>query len=160
MKHPKVHIVVPYAAAIPLFRKPLIRLLAEKGFSLRVWAPDWTLELREKLKGLGEARGYPMNRTGTNLAQDVVTLLTLFQAFVRERPHVVLTFQPKPNVYGILAAALAGVPRRFAVVEGLGFAFTPGEDSLKKRWIRASLRMLYKLSFALAHKVFFLNPDD
>ncbi|MDM7325324.1 MAG: glycosyltransferase family 4 protein [Thermus sp.] len=109
---------------------------------------------------MGEIGKYPMNRTGINPIQDLGTIFTLLWTFVFQRPDIVLTFQPKPNAYGILAAALAGVPRRFAVVEGLGFAFTPGEESLKKRLVRASLRTLYKLSLSLAHKVFFLNPDD
>ncbi|RTI12727.1 glycosyltransferase family 1 protein [Thermus scotoductus] len=160
MRHANVHIVVPYAAAVPLFRKPLLKLLSEKGFYFRVLAPDWTPELKQGLKSIGEIGEYPMNRTGISPIQDLGTILTLLRTFVFHRPDVVLTFQPKPNVYGIIAAAMAGVPRRFAVVEGLGFAFTPGEESLKKRVVRAVLKVLYRLSFSLAHKVFFLNPDD
>jgi len=52
------------------------------------------------------------------------------------------------------------VPFRAAVVEGLGYAFTPGEENFKKRLLRGVLSGLYRISFALAHKVFFLNPDD
>ncbi|GAA5337063.1 glycosyltransferase family 4 protein [Thermus thalpophilus] len=103
---------------------------------------------------------YSLERTGLSPLADLQTLVTLTTAFVRLRPGMVITFQPKPNVYGILAAALARVPRRYAVVEGLGFAFTPGEESLKKRLVRVILKGLYWLSFSLAHKVFFLNPDD
>ena len=106
------------------------------------------------------AEGYPLNRAGLSPLADLATLVALGLAFRRLRPRMVITFQPKPNVYGIMAAALVGVPRRFAVVEGLGFAFTPGEENLKKRVARAALRFLYRLSFSLAHKVFFLNPDD
>ncbi|MDM7324885.1 MAG: glycosyltransferase, partial [Thermus sp.] len=145
-----------------MFRFQLLASLREKGCETLVLAPDWTPSLKAGVEDTIGAltEDYPLNRAGVSPLADLQTAVVLLWTFRRTRFSVVLTFQPKPNVYGILAAALAGVPRRFAVVEGLGFAFTPGEDSLKKRWIRASLRMLYKLSFALAHKVFFLNPDD
>lgn len=157
----RVVLVTPYAPAIPLFRGPLLGALRDRRFAVWVFAPDWTPELKAWVEATGAvASDYPLLRAGVNPLSDAKTLGALMAAFWRNRPDVVITFQPKPNVYGILAAALAGVPRRFAVVEGLGFAFTPGEESLKRRLVRVSLRMLYKLSFSLAHKVFFLNPDD
>lgn len=155
-------LVFPKASSVLLFRKTLLVLLSQKGFRAEALAPDWTPKLKEEIEKLTGARaeGYPLQRTGISPLADLKTLGTLISVFRRLRPDVVVTFQPKPNVYGILAAALAGVPRRYAVVEGLGYAFTPGEESLKKRLIRATLKGLYRLSFGLAHKVFFLNPDD
>ncbi|WP_026329069.1 glycosyltransferase family 4 protein [Thermus scotoductus] len=159
---PTVALIVPYAPAVPLFRRPLLQELAGRGFTSLVYAPDWTEALE---KALEQERGvralhYPLKRTSISPLADLKTLLSLAVSLAHSQPHLVLTFQPKPNVYGIIAAAMAGVPRRFAVVEGLGFAFTPGEESLKKRVVRAVLKVLYRLSFSLAHKVFFLNPDD
>ncbi|RTH28094.1 glycosyltransferase family 1 protein [Thermus scotoductus] len=158
----RVLLVVPFAPAVRLFRLPLLRLLRERGIDPLVFAPDWAQELEEEVKRStgAMAEGYPLNRAGLSPLADLATLVALGLAFRRLRPRMVITFQPKPNVYGIMAAALVGVPRRFAVVEGLGFAFTPGEENLKKRVARAALRFLYRLSFSLAHKVFFLNPDD
>ncbi|WP_460375769.1 glycosyltransferase family 4 protein [Thermus antranikianii] len=157
-----VALIFPYAPAILLFRKALLLSLAEKGIRVEVLAPDWTPALRVEVEKMTGAKtlDYSLERTGLSPLADLQTLVTLTTAFVRLRPGMVITFQPKPNVYGILAAALARVPRRYAVVEGLGFAFTPGEESLKKRLVRVILKGLYWLSFSLAHKVFFLNPDD
>jgi len=159
---PTVALIVPYAPAVPLFRRPLLKELAGRGFTSLVYAPDWTEALE---KALEQERGvralhYPLKRTSISPLADLKTLLSLAVSLAHSQPHLVLTFQPKPNIYGILAAALARVPLRAAVVEGLGFAFTPGEDTLKKRLVRAVLKVLYRLSFAFAHKVFFLNPDD
>lgn len=159
---PTVALIVPYAPAVPLFRRPLLKELAGRGFTSLVYAPDWTEALEKALeqeKG-AKALHYPLKRTSISPLADLKTLLSLAVSLAHSQPHLVLTFQPKPNVYGILAAALARVPLRAAVVEGLGFAFTPGEDTLKKRLVRAVLKVLYRLSFAFAHKVFFLNPDD
>jgi glycosyltransferase involved in cell wall biosynthesis len=113
------------------------------------------------LEALGvEPLDYPLDRTGINPLNDLRTLFYLYRLMREGRPDAVIAFQPKPNVYALLAARLASVPVRAAVVEGLGFAFTPGEETFKKRIVRAVLKALYKLSFAFAHKVFFLNPDD
>ncbi|WP_409605739.1 glycosyltransferase family 4 protein [Thermus sp.] len=127
-----------------------------------VFAPDWTTKLRAEVEGATGAKAldYPLKRTGISPLSDLRTLIALTLAFWRLQPGMVIAFQPKPNVYGILAATLAGVPGRYAVVEGLGFAFTPGEEGFKKRVVRVALKGLYRLSFSLAHKVFFLNPDD
>ncbi|WP_243031840.1 glycosyltransferase family 4 protein [Thermus altitudinis] len=158
----KVAIVVTYAPEVSLFRGVFLQLLKVRQRETIVLAPDWAPQLSAALERSTGARtlNYPLQRTGINPLADLKTLGALILVSRRLRPDVVVTFQAKPNVYGILAAALAGVPRRYAVVEGLGFAFTPGEESLKKRLIRAILKGLYRLSFSLAHKVFFLNPDD
>lgn len=162
MERIAIVLVVPYAPAVSLFRKSLLKCFCERRLSVGVLAPDWTPKLRAEVESTTGARtlDYPLERTGISPLADIRTVLDLVRAFLRLRPGVVITFQPKPNVYGILAAALARVPRRYAVVEGLGFAFTPGEESLKKRLVQVILKGLYWLSFSLAHKVFFLNPDD
>src|SRR3546814_11204939 len=64
-------------------------------------------------------------------------------------------------MYGASAAGLAGVPGRYAMIEGLGFAFTEGQ---RPSWRRASLQRivakLYRSALRLAERVVFLNPDD
>jgi len=155
-------LVVPFAPSVLLFRAQLIRCFRQRGAKVVVFAPDWTAGLKQSMASIAAAvaEDYPLERAGVNPFADLRTLVVLSLAFRRLRPGMVITFQPKPNVYGIMAAALVGVPQRFAVVEGLGFAFTPGEENLKKKVARAALRFLYRLSFSLVHKVFFLNPDD
>ncbi len=156
-----VVIVAPYAASVPLFRGPLIKEFAQKGWEVIVLAPDFTPKIRETVMLLGaRALDYPLDRTGINPVRDLQTLRVLVRILRTLRPRVMLAYQPKPNIYGTLAAWLAGVPGRYALVEGLGFAFTPGEEGLKKRLVRTAMRVLYKLSLGKATKVFFLNPDD
>ncbi|MGA4642858.1 hypothetical protein [Limisphaera sp. 4302-co] len=124
----KIAIVTPYAPTFLHFRGPLVKYLREQGHDLALFAPDWTPELRRTVEGFsqGKVESYPLDRTGVNPLGDLRTLAALSFSFLYLSPQVVLTFQPKPNVYGILAAGLARVPLRAAVVEGLGFAFTPG----------------------------------
>jgi glycosyltransferase involved in cell wall biosynthesis len=74
----------------------------------------------------------------------------------RIRPDVVLAYTIKPVIYGSLAAAVAGVPRRFALVTGLGYAFTGERGGL----LTGLIRRLYRIALERVHKVFFQNPDD
>jgi glycosyltransferase involved in cell wall biosynthesis len=154
-------IVNPFADSVIAFRGPLLSYLRGKGFHVVCLAPDCRAKIGQAMEALGvEPLDYPLDRTGINPLNDLRTLFHLYRLMREGRPDAVITFQPKPNVYALLAARLASVPVRAAVVEGLGFAFTPGEETFKKRIVRAVLKALYKLSFAFAHKVFFLNPDD
>lgn len=75
----------------------------------------------------------------------------------RVRPQYVLGYTIKPVIYGSLAAWLAGVPRRFALITGLGYAF---QDAGGRGGLRALVQRLYALALARVHGVFFQNPDD
>ena len=62
----------------------------------------------------------------------------------------------KPVIYGSLAAWLARVPNRFALVTGLGYAFqieAAGRLQVLVQW-------LYSMALRRVKKVFFQNPDD
>lgn len=161
---PKVEsfaLVNAYTPSLIRFRGSLIQELAKGRFHILVLSPKLTPEVVAKVRYLGgEALDYPLERTSLNPLADIRTTFALWRIFRQKRPKVVLTWQAKPNIYGTLAAAAAGVPVRAAVVEGLGYAFAPGEKSLKKRLIRSAIGFLYRIGFTFAQKVFFLNPDD
>jgi glycosyltransferase involved in cell wall biosynthesis len=68
----------------------------------------------------------------------------------------------KPVIYGSLAAFVAGVPRRFAMVAGLGYVYTP-EDSkprLARRLLSSVVTRLYRVALRTCHLAFFQNEDD
>ena len=158
----RVVLVSPYSGSIVNFRGPLIRELSGQGMKVYVLAPDYTDKVRLEVRALGaEPLDYPLNRTGLNPLQDLLSLLALRRAFLRLKPDVVLSYNPKPVVYGTLAAWMVGVPRRTSLIEGLGYAFVEdGVLSLRRRLLRTGLKRLYRLALSRAHKVFFLNPDD
>jgi glycosyltransferase involved in cell wall biosynthesis len=76
----------------------------------------------------------------------------------RIRPSHVLGYTIKPVLYGSLAAWLAGVPRRSALITGLGYAFQ-GQAN-ERGGLRVLVQWLYGLALRRTHKVFFQNPDD
>lgn len=153
-------LVASFPDSLLLFRGPLIDALLEANQEVHVAAPDLSTTTAVRLAL--EARGVsvheiPLRRTGTNPVADARLTLHLIRLMSRIRPDRVLGYTIKPVIYGTLAATFARVPRRFALVTGLGYAFQGnGERGL----LRSLVQWLYALALRNTHKVFFQNPDD
>ncbi len=163
MKKLRVAVIGNQAFSLIHFRGSLIRAMVEKGHKVLALAPDYDEKTKERIKALGAVPiDYYLSRTGLNPFQDAYTFLQLFFLLRKLKPDVVLSYAVKPVIYGTLAAWLARVPRRFALIEGLGYSFTPTgkKENLKKKIIRQIVHILYRLSLPRATKVFFLNKDD
>lgn len=157
--------IAGYAPSLLGFRGPLIAALQQKGLQVHVAAPDLGVGavLRSKLEAQGlVVHDVPLQRTGTNPLADLRGLWALWRLMRHVRPDFVLGYTIKPVIFGSIAAKLAGVPRRFAMVEGLGFVFTPSEEGLsfKRRVLKRLVLWLYRLGLSRADRVIFLNPDD
>lgn len=144
------------------FRGRLIADLHARGVKVFALAPGLDAETRRQIAALGgEPRDIAMARTGNNPLEDARTLLSIHRELRRVRPDAILSYTIKPVIYGTFAAWLAGVPRRFSMVEGLGSVFIEGEaTNWRRRAVRAILFRLYARAFALSEQVVFLNPDD
>ena len=142
------------------FRGPLIAALHGRGFEVHVVAPplpdDHAVAQRLKVMGV-RMHSVLLARTGTNPLADLSTLWNLWRVMRRVRPDYSLGYTVKPVVYGSLAARLAGVKHRFALITGLGYAFQEGRGG---RGLRRLVQQLYALALRQVHKVFFQNPDD
>lgn len=148
---------------ITTFRKELILELIERGHEVYALASDYSETSRQQVKAFGAIPiSYPMDRAGLNPIKDFINWLALCRTLKQIKPMVVLSFFMKPSIYGTLAAKVVGVERRFAMVEGLGYAFTKERRgfTLKKKLIQKVLGLLSTVSFFFADKVFFLNRDD
>ncbi|WP_260591704.1 MULTISPECIES: glycosyltransferase family 4 protein [Pseudomonadota] len=158
----KITVMSNAANTLIRFRGHLLELLVRRGHDVHVLAPEYNTEQAKHLKDMGvTTHTYHIDRAGQNPLSDLRTLRDLTRWFRRERPDVSLTFFIKPNIYGGLAAALARVSRRIGMVEGLGYLFiSSGPDGLAKRASRTLAISLLRASFARAHRVIFLNPDD
>jgi glycosyltransferase involved in cell wall biosynthesis len=144
------------------FRGPLIAALQARGFQVHVAAPDWPQGhhtcLQLETQGL-TVHNTHMRRTGTNPIGDLATLWALWRLMHRVQPQFVMGYTIKPVIYGSLAAWLAGVPRRFALITGLGYAFQ-GEGEGQRGRLQALVQRLYALALSRVNLVFFQNPDD
>jgi len=160
----KFLIIASYPASILKFRGALIQALQDKGFDIHIAAPEFNdyPEERDNLIALGYiVHDIPMQRTGTNPAIDAKTLLALYHLMRKIKPDYMMAYTIKPVIYGSLAAKLARIPQRFALITGLGYAFQGAdEQGYKKSNLQKIMHKLYSVALASTHKVFFQNPDD
>ena len=144
------------------FRGKLLEAIAARGFEIHIMAPELSsfAEEHQQLLQLGyQVHEIPMQRTGTNPLADLKLLKHMYQQICRIQPDYVLSYTIKPVIYGTLAAWLAKVSHRFALITGLGYAFQnveSGQRSLFQKMVHG----LYAQALKHADKVFFQNPDD
>lgn len=155
----RILVIASFPESILQFRGLLLGSLVSAGADVHLAAPGVT-----RLQGLedklafppGRLHDLPLDRNGTNALGDVRLLFGLVRLMRKTRPAAVLPYTIKPVVYGTLAAWFAGVPRRYALITGLGYAFTGERRGLLSRIIMS----LYRMALKRATKVFFQNPDD
>ena len=145
------------------FRGKLLEAIHQQGFEIHIVAPEVALFKTEQQKL--EALGYyihevPMQRTGTNPIADLKTLWAIYNIIKKIKPDYVLSYTIKPVIYGTLAAWLAKVPYRFALITGLGYAFQNVEHGSKRSFFQKIVHGLYQQALSHSNKVFFQNPDD
>lgn len=156
----KILIVASLAESLITFRGPLIASLRSHKFDVHVAAPAITSSkaTHERLREIGaQAHDVTLRRAGISPTADLTTLADLWRLMRRIQPDIVLAYTIKPVIYGMIAAWLARVPRRFALITGLGYAFTSDEGRTP---IRLLAQQLYRFSLTRAQHVFFQNPDD
>lgn len=157
---PRLLLIAGLAESILNFRGDLLRAFQSKGLEIHVAAPPLADEsgLRRDLEACGWiVHDIPLLRAGVNPLADLRTLWNLWRLMCRVKPDWVLPYTIKPVIYGLLAARLAGVPGRYAMITGLGYAFM---GNAKRSQLARLVRGLYRVALRSASKVFFQNGDD
>jgi glycosyltransferase involved in cell wall biosynthesis len=156
----RVVVIGGFAPSLIRFRGDLIAAMARAGHEVIGCAPGEDPEVAKALQARG-ARYLPVafDRSGINPIADLSSLLGLRRLLRELRPDVVLAYTAKAVIYGAGAAQLAGVPRVFAMITGLGYAFIEGRE-LKRRILRQVTTRLYRASLAGCEAILFQNQDD
>ena len=149
----RIGIVANSAFNIYNFRLGLIKKLKQEGHWVIAIAPAdaYTPLLKEEDIDVIEIKH--LSRKGTNPLHDLRLCNELRKIYHQQKLNIVLQYTIKPNIYGTIAAKLAGV-KSICTVTGLGYTF------LNKNIASTIAHWLYKLSFAFANKVLFQNQDD
>lgn len=140
------------------FRGGLIKALVSRGMDVCVIVPPGPYV--SKLEEIG-ARCLPiaMNRFITPF-QDLKLLSQLYRVFKSEQFDLVHNMTIKPNIFGTVAAKLAGIPRIVCLVSGIGYVFSDELNSIRNKIIRVIAIFLYRVSLGISHKTWFQNQDD
>ena len=162
MERARFLLVASFPDSLIQFRGPLMDALLEAGQEVHVAVPCLVPggEVAVVLANKGvRVHSIPLQRTGLNPIKDLRLLMSLIALMLRLRPGFVLSYTIKPVIYGSMAAWLTGVKHRFALVTGLGYAFT-GTASGERALLRRLIQRLYRFALKRTHCVFFQNPDD
>ncbi|SEK02441.1 glycosyltransferase family 4 protein [Paraburkholderia diazotrophica] len=148
----RICLVCNTAFAIYTYRQGLIRMLVARGVEVTVIAPrDRTFDL---LKEMGcRCIELHVASKGTNPRDDLRTMWSLYTLYRSVRPHIVFHYTIKPNIFGTIAAKLAGV-ESVAVTTGLGYVF------IQQSRAAQIAKLLYRFAFRFPREVWFLNKDD
>lgn len=136
------------------FRLGLIRQLKNAGYDVIVIAP--VDEYIRYLNETGVVQHIPLRYLApqsTNIFRDLALIFELWGIYSKEKPHLILHYTIKPNIFGNIAARLAGIPA-ISTITGLGYTF------LHRSLINRMVPMLYRSSFRWASRVIFYNKED
>jgi len=154
----KVVVIAGYGPSLVGFRGPLIRAMVTQGHDVVALAPE--AEPPAGFLELGASyEQCALERTGMRPDRDVRMLGRLVRQLRRLAPEVVFAYTMKPVAYGMLAAWMAGVPRRYGLFTGLGYLFI-GDGSSRQRLVHAMAVPLLRAGTSRATAIFVQNPDD
>ncbi|KAA0875743.1 glycosyltransferase family 4 protein [Nitrincola tapanii] len=159
----KIVIIGTVASSILGFRGPIIQKLLSDGHQVFAFAIDYTSDQKKQLTDWGGVPvDYQLSRSGLNPFADLKMMFALKKQLMSIQPDIVFSYFVKPVIYGTLAAKWARVPKRIAMLEGLGFAFTeqPEGKAFKTKLIQQIQLLLYRIAFPASTDLVFLNPDD
>ena len=149
--------------AVVAFRGALVRELVARGHEVIVSTPKPAErrpdEVEDALRALGAQCVFaPLDRTGLHPLRELEARRHYRDLFERVRPDGVFVSNPKPVFHAIPAARAAGVPRRVAMITGLGHVFIA--ESPKARILRMVAVALYRRAMRDATTVLFQNGAD
>ncbi|BAY51077.1 glycosyltransferase family 4 protein [Thermosynechococcus vestitus] len=143
------------------FRKDLIIDLIASGYSVHCIVPASLDKEKRAILELGASFDEVyLERNSVNPFHDIHTLLSLVTLIKRINPSCILAFTAKPIIWGLTAAKLLGIEKRFVLFTGLGYFFSMNDRSMRDKCVGNILALLYKMTLPSATKVIFQNPDD
>jgi glycosyltransferase involved in cell wall biosynthesis len=139
--------------SLALLLGPQLRAFADAGMEvIAVSAPG---PFVDQLNTWG-IRHVPLRHAtrSVSVGHDVLALYELERLFRRLRPDIVHTHNPKPGLYGRIAARTAGVPGVVNTVHGL---YAAPEDPLTRRSVVYALE---RIAATCSNVELFQNPED
>jgi len=154
-----MNVLINSGRAIPFFtiRRKLITSIISKGH--RVIVTGYQDGFEKEIEAIGASFiKVPFARAGFNPISDIGLILKYHRIIKRENIDIVHSYTIKPNIYGSIAAGLAGINEVFPTLNGIGFAFTG--HGIKARIARFFASILYWTAFRCSKSIFFHNSDD
>lgn len=158
-----IAIIGSQAFSLINFRGHLISSMVQSGIKVYCFAPDFSKKTCIKLEEIGGIPvNYSLQRTGINPFIDLFDIYKLTIQLYQLNVDACLTYFIKPVIYGTLAAYIAGIKNRFAIIEGLGYIFTESKavSNFGFLIVKKITRIMFFLTLKLISKIIVLNLDD
>lgn len=134
------------------FRHELIEKMIESGYEVYV-----SLPYSKKIKALKDMGcifvSTDINGRGTDIFEDIKLCLEYIKILIKVKPDIVLSYTVKPNIYGGIACRIMKIPY-ICNITGLGSGY------LKDGLVKEIIKILSRISYKKATKVFFQNTSD
>ena len=155
----KILIVGSIAGSMVSFRGDLIKAWLKSGYQVTALTRPAKAARLEKIRDLG-AKHYPipLYRDGMNPVQDLKLFVSLRRIISAEEPRYIFAYTVKPIIYAAFGARSFQSVQLFAMITGLGYAFSGG--SFKQRLVQCLLRLMYGQALKRYSLIFFQNRDD
>jgi Glycosyltransferase len=141
------------------FRSQLVEAMIERGHTVHVSSPDLIGAFADHFRSLGaKPHDVPLKRTKVSFVGDIAYCRYIHRLIGEEGIDFVLNYTIKPNIWGSIAARLAGV-RSASMVTGLGFAFI-SRKGFTRRLTQMVAQRLYRIAARANSHIIFQNPDD
>lgn len=149
----KLMFVANYMWDIYIFRAGVLRELIADGHEVIAVAPDdKRIDIEKAIPGL-KAISIKLNKRGINPIEDLKLVRELYTLYKKENPDLIFHYTIKPNIYGSIAAKLAG-KKSIAILTGLGYSF------IQKSLVSKIAVALYRFSLRFSQEIWVLNEDD
>ena len=159
----RVAIITTYASSLGNFRSELLIEMNRRGWEVHVIAPDFDEVSLEAAKNLGATPHFcKFNRTGFNPLVNLFGFVQLCLLLSELKPQRLFCYFAKAVIFGSIAGWFVGIPRRIALIEGLGIGYSRVNNRGFFRWrlLRFCLDQMYRLALLCSNSVIFLNEQD
>jgi glycosyltransferase involved in cell wall biosynthesis len=155
----QVLIIGAYPNSIVGFRGKLIKKLVGSGHKVLVMTAAAEESIVDQVKELGaDFQPYDVQRNGVNPIADIKTCWQLSLAIRKFNPDKILAYTIKPVIWGGIAAKLVSKAEFYALITGLGYAFTKG--TRLRNTVNLIVKSLYRFSLLSSKGIIFQNEDN
>jgi glycosyltransferase involved in cell wall biosynthesis len=136
------------------FRQNILAKFINEGYEVFVIAPiDEYIEYKEKYPNITHINLKTLQRDSTNPFKDLLLIAELRRKYALIKPDLIIHYTHKPNIFGTIAAKLAGI-KSISVITGLGYSF------INSGLVNSITERLYKFSSRYNELFIFENDDD
>lgn len=154
-------VICSYTVSLVNFRYQLLQAMVANDHEVVALGPENHAPTVEALARIGVAfHQIPMARAGLNPFDDLRSTYAIWRFLRAFKPDVVVSYTMKPIIYGLVAARLAGVPERHALITGLGYIFGDTGSGAGKSLVRRVVTLMYRVALKGCGRVFVYNEAD